>query len=95
MPTRQPDILNPSPSFAKPFRKSLRNANVNYRSGWFFVTSQVAHNKSVFGAIVGDQVVHNDLGREVWQYWLGLLAKYPELEIFESATSRQTACSMR
>lgn len=29
------------------FRKSLRNANINYRSGWFFVTMQVEHNKSI------------------------------------------------
>ena len=66
------------------FRKSLRNANINYRSGWFFVTSQVAHNKSMFGAIVGDKVVLNELGRKVWEYWQGLPEKYPELEIFES-----------
>ena len=65
-------------------RKSLRNANINYRSGWFFVTSQVAHNKSMFGAIVGDKVVLNGLGRKVWEYWQGLPEKYPELEIFES-----------
>ena len=68
----------------RPFRKSLRNANINYRSGWFFVTSQVAHNKSMFGAIVGDKVVLNELGRKVWEYWQGLPEKYPELEIFES-----------
>jgi len=66
------------------FRKSLRNANINYRSGWFFVTSQVAHNKLMFGAIVGDKVVLNELGRKVWEYWQGLPEKYPELEIFES-----------
>ena len=66
------------------FRKSLRNANINYRSGWFFVTSQVAHNKSMFGAIVGDKVVLNELGQTVWEYWQGLPEKYPELEIFES-----------
>ncbi len=66
------------------FRKSLRNANINYRSGWFFVTSQVAHNKSMFGAIVGDKVVLNELGQKVWEYWQGLPEKYPELEIFES-----------
>lgn len=29
------------------FRKSLRNANINYRSGWYFVTMQVEHNKSI------------------------------------------------
>ena len=65
-------------------RKSLRNANINYRCGWFFVTSQVAHNKSIFGAIVGEKVVLNDLGQKVWKYWQGLPAKYPELEVFES-----------
>ena len=66
------------------FRKSLRNANINYCSGWFFVTSQVAHNKSIFGAIVGEKVVLNDLGQRVWEYWQGLPTKYPELEVFES-----------
>ena len=66
------------------FRKSLRNENINYKSGWFFVTSQVAHNKSIFGAIVGEKVVLNDLGQKVWEYWQGLPAKYPELEVFES-----------
>ena len=65
-------------------RKSLRNANINYRCGWFFVTSQVAHNKSIFGAIVGEKVVLNDLGQKVWKYWQGLPAKYPELEVCES-----------
>ncbi len=72
------------PTPAPQFRKSLRNSHINYRSGWFFVTSQVARNKSIFGAIVGDKVVHNELGRKVWEYWLGLPAKYPELEVFES-----------
>ncbi len=45
------------------FRKSLRNANINYRNGWFFVTCQVAHNKSIFGAIVGERCELNELGR--------------------------------
>ena len=66
------------------FRKSLRNVNINYRCGWFFVTSQVAHNKSIFGAIVGEKVELNDLGQKVWKYWQELPAKYPELEVFES-----------
>jgi hypothetical protein len=39
------------------FRKSLRNENINYRNGWFFVTSQIAHNKSIFVAIVGEECV--------------------------------------
>ena len=36
-------LTTPAPSF----RKSLRNPHINYRNGWFFVTSQVAHNEYV------------------------------------------------
>lgn len=71
---------------AKPyFHKSLRNANINYRSGWWSVSIQVAKNKSIFGAIVGDKVALNALGRAVQDYWLALPGKYPELEIFDFA----------
>ncbi len=66
-----------------PRRKSLRNANINYRAGWWAVTVQVAKNKSLLGAIVGDKVVLNELGKAVEAYWRGLPAKYPELEIFD------------
>ncbi len=67
----------------KSFRKSLRNSAINYRNGWFFVTCQVARNKSIFGAIVGEQCVLNGFGRQVEAYWRGLPAKYPELELDE------------
>ena len=43
-------------------RPQLRNGKVNYRFGWFFVTFQVAENKSELGAIVGDTQVLNALG---------------------------------
>lgn len=65
------------------YHKSLRNPNINYRSGWWSVSIQVAKNKSILGAIVGDKVVLNALGREVEEYWKGLPAKYHELEIFD------------
>ena len=65
------------------FRHSLRHANINYRNGWFFVTSQVAKNKSIFGAIVEGRVELNAFGREVAEYWQAMPAKYPELEIFD------------
>ena len=69
---------------AKPyFHKSLRNPNINYRSGWWSVSIQVAKNKSIFGAIVGDKAILNALGRAVEAYWLSLPAKYPELELFD------------
>ena len=64
-------------------RKSLRNKNINYRSGWFFVTCQVAHNKSIFGAIVGERCELNSFGLQVEAYWRELPAKYPELELDE------------
>lgn len=65
------------------FHKSLRNANINYRNGWFFVTWQTAHNKSIFGAIVGDRCELNELGRRVDEYWREMPAKYPEMELDE------------
>ena len=65
------------------FHKSLRNANINYRNGWFFVTWQTAHNKSIFGAIVGDRCELNELGRRVEEYWREMPTKYPELELDE------------
>lgn len=65
------------------FHKSLRNPAINYRSGWWAATIQVAKNKSILGAIVGERVVLNELGRAVEEYWKGLPAKYPELEIFD------------
>ena len=65
------------------FHKSLRNANINYRNGLFFVTWQTAHNKSIFGAIVGDRCELNELGRRVEEYWREMPAKYPELELDE------------
>ena len=63
--------------------KSLRNRNINYRSGWWSVSIQVAKNKSIFGVIVGARVVLNALGRAVEEYWRSLPTKYPELELFD------------
>ena len=65
------------------WRKSLRNENINYRNGCFFVTCQVTHNKSIFGAIVGERCELNPFGLQVEAYWRGLPAKYPELELDE------------
>ena len=33
----------------------LRNKNINYSRGTFFVTMQAAFNKTIFGAIVGEK----------------------------------------
>lgn len=63
------------------FHKSLRNNNIDYSKGRFFVTIQVAHNKSVLGAIAGERVVLNELGLSVQDVLVGLPLKYPELEL--------------
>ena len=63
------------------FRKSLRNPNIDYSRGLFFVTFQVSWNKSLLGAIVGDRVVLNAFGQEVERLWRELPGKYPELKL--------------
>lgn len=65
------------------FHKSLRNVKINYRAGWWSVTVQVARNKSLLGAVVGEKVALNELGRLVEACWRSLPTKYPELEIFD------------
>ena len=40
----------------------LRNPNINYRKGWFFVTFQVARNKTVFGVVADKKLTLNALG---------------------------------
>ena len=67
----------------KYFHKPLRNKNIEYRKGQFFVTIQVANNKSVLGAIAGERVILNELGRSVQAVLEGLPLKYPELELGE------------
>ena len=66
-----------------PHRTSLRQAAISYRSGWWSVTVQVAKNKSLLGAVVGDRVALNALGRAVASVWRALPGKYPELEVFD------------
>lgn len=61
----------------------LRNPNINYERGWFFITVQVAHNKSVFGAVVGEECELNALGQAVHEAWLSHPAHTPGLRIDE------------
>jgi REP element-mobilizing transposase RayT len=63
----------------------LRNPNINYRNGWFFVTTQIAHNKCILGAIVRDRFVPTPLGEEVRKAWLAMPGKHPEMELGEFA----------
>jgi REP element-mobilizing transposase RayT len=61
----------------------LRNPNINYERGWFFITVQVAHNKSAFGAVVGEKCELNTLGLAVRDAWLAHPEHTPGLKIDE------------
>jgi len=50
-------------------RQMLRSPYIDYCNGRFFVTFQAFHNKSVFGAIVGEKCVLNELGTAVKAAW--------------------------
>ena len=59
----------------------LRNPNINYFNGWFFLTFQVAMNKSVFGVISDKKLILNRLGEMVCENLVGLGRIFPELYI--------------
>ncbi len=65
------------------YQKSLRNRNINYRWGRFFVTIQAEHNSCIFGAIVGDRCVLNELGEGVREVLVGMGQKYAEFDVGE------------
>lgn len=53
-------------------RAMLRAKFLDYSRGWFFVTIQAAFNKTIFGAIVGERAVLNELGLAIEQTLAGL-----------------------
>ena len=70
---------------AKKHRPMLRNANIDYSHGTFFVTIQAAFNKTIFGAIVGEKSVLNELGEAVAASLRSLGERYPGTEVVEFA----------
>jgi len=62
-------------------RPMLRNANINYSRGTFFVTMQAAFNKTIFGAIVGEKCVLNELGEAIVASFVALGERYDGVEI--------------
>ena len=67
----------------KKHRPMLRNANINYSRGTFFVTMQAAFNKTIFGAIVGEKCVLNELGEAIVACLRALGERYAGVEIDE------------
>ena len=61
--------------------KHLRNKNINYSMGRFFMTMQVEHNRSILGTIVGERCILNEMGNAVRNELIALPQKYPELEL--------------
>ena len=69
--------------YEKKFRPMLRNANIDYSHGTFFVTIQAAFNKTIFGAIVGEKCVLNELGEAVTESLRALGERHPGTETVE------------
>ncbi len=67
----------------KKHRPMLRNKNINYKRGTFFVTIQAAFNKTIFGAIAGTKCVLNELGLAVEASLRSLGERYPGVEMDE------------
>ena len=67
----------------KKHRPMLRNANINYSRGTFFVTMQAAFNKTIFGAIVGEKCVLNELGEAIAACLRALGERYDGVEVDE------------
>ncbi len=67
----------------KKHRPMLRNKNINYKRGTFFVTIQAAFNKTVFGAIVGTKCVLNELGLAVEASLKSLGERYAGVQMDE------------
>ena len=67
----------------KKCRPMLRNKNINYSHGTFFVTMQTAFNKTIFGAIVGEKCVLNELGEAVAASLGSLGERYAGVEMDE------------
>lgn len=64
-------------------RPMLRNVHIDYSHGTFFVTIQAAFNKTIFGAIVGEKSILNELGEAVAASLRSLGERYPETEVIE------------
>ena len=64
-------------------RPMLRNAKIDYSRGTFFVTMQAAFNKTIFGAIVGEKCVLNELGEAVAASLGALGERYAGVELDE------------
>ena len=82
---RHPDLTMNSESRhpEKKHRPMLRNANIDYSHGTFFVTIQAAFNKTIFGAIVGKMSVLNELGKAIQESLKSLDERYPGTEMIE------------
>ena len=83
MATRMERKMTEIANAVKKHRPMLRNANINYSRGTFFVTMQAAFNKTIFGAIVGEKCVLNELGEAIVASLVALGERYAGVEIDE------------
>ena len=65
----------------KPRRKSIRLKEYDYsQPGAYFVTICTQNRLCLFGDVVNAEMVLNDPGRMVWQWWEELNNKFPNME---------------
>jgi putative transposase len=64
-------------------RRSIRLKGYNYsQSGAYFVTICTYQHQSLFGAVVGGEMVFNSFGQVVWEEWFKSARIRPEIELF-------------
>lgn len=70
----------------KHHRQSIRLRDYDYASpGAYFVTICLQHRLHLLGNVVDGQMIHNDAGNMVLQWWQKLPEKFPNVDIDEFA----------
>jgi len=65
-----------------PKRRSVRLPDYNYASlGFYFVTVCAYHHEHLFGEIVNNEMLLNDLGKVAQSCWLDIPTHYPKASI--------------
>ncbi len=63
-------------------RKNTRLENYNYSdNGWYFVTICAENREQVFGTIENNDVILNDIGNMIDQWWQKMFKKYDDISI--------------
>ncbi|HRX63929.1 MAG TPA: hypothetical protein P5060_02385 [Candidatus Absconditabacterales bacterium] len=62
-------------------RKQNRLDSFHYDSGYFFVTINTKDHQKVFGEVLGDEMILNEYGKIVKEYWININKVYSNVSI--------------